>query len=111
MYEDIVHDTIALYEKVDSTVSATQNDRAEFVGCLLRQAGHDFMDFRPSENSDVRGGSDGCINFEDPDNKGIPECLARFDIPQLYDKWKDKVSLADFMVIIAEAAIGRAATD
>jgi len=43
------------------------------VGCLLRQAGHDFMDYRPDDPN--VGGSDGCIHFDDPDNKGIPECV------------------------------------
>ena len=37
---------------------------------MLRLAGHDFMDFRTDEKK--KGGSDGCINFEDPDNKGLP---------------------------------------
>lgn len=109
IYEDIVHDTIMLYEGVDSTVAKNINPRANFVGCLLRQAGHDFMDYRPGNEHE--GGSDGCINFKDEDNKGIPSCVRKFGINEMYKKWADKVSLADFMVIIAEAAIGRAATD
>lgn len=99
------------YESVDATVEDNKNDRAEFVGCLLRQAGHDFMDYRPDEKKWKIGGPDGCMDYDDPDNKGLPECLHRFGIPEVYEKWKWKVSLADFMVIIAEAAIGRSATD
>lgn len=108
-YDDLVHDVIQLYEGVDSTVEANNNPRASFVGCLLRQAGHDFMDYRPGHEHE--GGSDGCMSFDDPDNKGIPSCVRKFGIHDLYGKWSNKVSLADFMVIIAEAAIGRSATD
>lgn len=67
------------------------------------------MDFRPGHQH--KGGSDGCIHFDDPDNKGIPSCVVKFKITDLYGKWKTKVSLADFLVIVAEAAIGRVATD
>jgi len=67
------------------------------------------MDFRSHWNNE--GGSDGCINFTDDDNKGLPECVRRFGIDKLYNKWNTKVSLADFLVIIAEAAIGRVETD
>ena len=67
------------------------------------------MDYRPDDPN--VGGSDGCIHFDDPDNKGIPECVQKFGINKLYQNWNDKVSIADFLVIIAEAAIGRVATD
>ena len=30
------------------------------------------------------GGSDGCINFEDADNTGIPQCLVRFGVAEVY---------------------------
>ena len=44
------------------------------MGCLLRLSGHDFMDFRSNAG---RGGSDGCINFEDEDNKGLIQCVTK----------------------------------
>ena len=81
------------------------------VGCLIRMAGHDFMDFRYESDGTTTGGSDGCINFEDPDNMGLQKCLTKYGIPELYEDWKDKVSLADFIVVIAEAVTGRTATD
>lgn len=56
------------------------------------------------------GGSDGCVNFEDPDNKGLAECLAEFQVADAYETHCDTVSLADFIVIAAEAAMGRTAT-
>jgi hypothetical protein len=100
---DAIHD---IYEKIDANVSANFNPRGSFVGCLLRTAAHDFMDFRVGGG----GGSDGCVNLDDSDNAGIPECLERFEIPGLYKRFSRKVSLADFFVIIAEAAVGRTAT-
>merc|ERR1711920_781354 len=45
-----------------------------FAGCVLRAAGHDFMDFRNGV-----GGSDGCLRFDDPDNKGLINCLSNIE--------------------------------
>ena len=73
---------------------------------MLRTAGHDFMDFRKGAG---RGGSDGCVNFEDPDNAGIAQCLTQFRITEAYDCVKDRVSVADFLVIAAEVAAARIA--
>lgn len=37
MYENLVHDTIEIYENcVDPDATKTKNERASFVGCLLR---------------------------------------------------------------------------
>lgn len=110
-YKKIVLAIDAEYEKLDATVSDNNNPRGAFVGCLLRMAGHDFMDFRYESDGTTTGGSDGCINFEDPDNKGLPECLELYNMPSVYEGFKDDVSLADFFVIAAEAAMGRTATD
>lgn len=57
------------------------------------------------------GGSDGCVNFEDPDNAGLAGCLDRTGINKIYGQWCDKISLADFMVLAAEAVTGRLAVD
>lgn len=73
------------------------------AACWVRFSGHDFMDFRRGGG----GGSDACINFEDPDNKGLPKCVIESGLPRLYQKWCDKISLADFIVIAGEAAMIR----
>lgn len=57
----------------------------------------------------AQGGSDGCVNFEDPDNKGLPSCLVKAGIEKVYEEYCDKASLADFLVIAAEAVTGRLA--
>lgn len=59
---------------VDDTVEEGNNPRSNFAGCLIRMAGHDLMDFDASDLTN-KGGSDGCIDFHDPDNKGLIECL------------------------------------
>lgn len=57
------------------------------------------------------GGSDGCVNFLDADNAGLPTCLAWTGINEIYGKWCDKISMADFMVLAAEAVVGSLAVD
>ena len=76
----------------------------------MRLAGHDFMDFRLHPDGSTTGGSDACLNFEDPDNKGLAECIVEFDLASAYTPMCDKVSLADFVFIAGEAVMGRTAT-
>lgn len=73
------------------------------------------MDFRyvaddQGQFVSASGGSDGCINFNDPDNKGVPQCLTKFKVGDVYQSFKKDVSLADFFVIMGEAIAARAAT-
>jgi hypothetical protein len=66
------------------------------------------MDYRTDKSE---GGSDGCVNFNDPDNKGLKECILKYDYNSVYKKHCSVVSLADFIVIAAEAVMSRTATD
>ena len=88
-------------------------DKAAYAACIVRLAGHDFMDYRKGDaaagTSDT-GGSDGCVNFNDPDNAGLVACLAATDLASVYDNHCDAVSLADFIVIASEAAMSRTST-
>ena len=65
-----------------------------------------WIDFR----SGVGGGSDGCVDFSDGDNAGLDVCLYRGSfgvlIADAYASYCTTVSLADFLVISAEAVIG-----
>lgn len=78
---------------------------------MLRLAGHDFMDFRTYMEEDgtvkTSGGSDGCVNFEDADNTGLPQCLAHFDFKKEFHQTCHRVSLADFFVIAGESVVSR----
>jgi hypothetical protein len=73
-YKLIVAEVVAQYEAVSDTVTDNSNPRAKYAGCLVRTAGHDFMDYR-NTNGVESGGSDGCINFADGDNTGLADCL------------------------------------
>jgi hypothetical protein len=107
VYEDVVEKVLDIYESIDDTVSDNFNPRANFAGCLIRTAGHDFMDFRMDTGL---GGSDGCINFNDADNTGLADCLVDSGLTSVYDEVCGQVSLADFFVIAGEAVMGRTAT-
>ena len=62
-YTQIVDRITTLMQNFDNQ-TCTNNvcHLADFAGCVLRAAGHDFMDFRSSPSS---GGSDGCLRFKD----------------------------------------------
>ena len=84
--------------------------KATMQGCLLRFAGHDLMDFRVNEQE--KGGSDGCIDLTDPGNNGLNfECLQMGNLTGIYEKYCDRISFADYTVILAEFIIGEASED
>lgn len=68
---------IALYDGKSSA------DGKNMAACILRLAGHDFMDFRDN-NGALTGGSDGCVNFNDADNAGLQACLDASGINSVY---------------------------
>lgn len=90
-----------LYDQLPGRCTATDCPQADWTGCVLRVAGHDFMDFTGSV-----GGSDGCLDLHDPDNLGLHQCLyqGEFGVPlhNAYEEHCTEVSLADFLVIAAE---------
>jgi len=116
-YDTIVNEITAIMQEYKTASPCTNNNckLADFAGCALRLAGHDFMDFR-----DGVGGSDGCLNFDDADNKGLINCVrGDFDLngdvdpdsfnKTLHDVYANhcaNVSLADFVVIAGEAVMG-----
>jgi len=73
---------------------------------VLRMAGHDFMDYDPSGKA---GGSDACTDMSHEDNAGLAACLADGEHGQSlmtsYLIYCKDVSLADFLVIAAEAVM------
>jgi len=78
-YQNIVQAIVNEYEKLDSIATGNSNLRAHFAGCVLRLAGHDFMDYRKTS-----GGSDGCINFNDGDNAGLLDCILTSNLDEVY---------------------------
>jgi hypothetical protein len=61
------------------------------------------MDFDASAAAGQTGGSDGCVDFDDIDNNGLKACLA--DLRPIYCTAATVVSVADFLVIAAEAVM------
>jgi len=67
------------------------------------------MDYRNTSGV-VSGGSDGCVNFNDADNKGLAECLSTTGVQSVYNDHCDHLSLADFIVLASEAVTIRTAS-
>jgi hypothetical protein len=92
------------------TQQHASGDPTKYAACLLRLEGHDLMDYRKFGKVES-GGSDGCIDFEDGDNAGLQACINWGGLPTIYKDWCDRVSLADFLVLTAEAVTGSIAVD
>ncbi|CAK9108432.1 Putative ascorbate peroxidase (HvAPX1) [Durusdinium trenchii] len=103
-YDNITAEIQALYNSLPSTCTPTECPQADWAGCVLRMAGHDFMDYK-----DGQGGADGCVDLTDADNLGLAECLFTgefgISIADAYQHFCQSVSLADFLVIAAEAVM------
>jgi len=102
-YDAVVASVADIYNSLPSSCTADVCPQADFAGCVLRAAGHDFMDF-----SSGMGGADGCLDMNDADNAGLAACLHAGDehgvsLATAYSQHCIDVSLADFLVIAAEA--------
>lgn len=103
-YDAIATDIANLWHSLSPVCNATSCEQADWAGCVVRMAGHDFMDFK-----DGTGGADACTDMSDADNAGLAECLSigehGVSINDAYQKYCETVSLADFIVIAAEAVM------
>eukprot|EP00930_Biecheleria_cincta_P080020 TRINITY_DN680_c0_g1_i5.p1 TRINITY_DN680_c0_g1~~TRINITY_DN680_c0_g1_i5.p1 ORF type:complete len:502 (-),score=84.83 TRINITY_DN680_c0_g1_i5:226-1731(-) len=103
-YDAITKAITELWDSLSPVCNATSCQQADWAGCVLRMAGHDFMDFK-----DGQGGADACTDMNDGDNAGLAECLVLGEhgvsINDAYQKYCTTVSLADFLVIAAEAVM------
>ena len=84
-------------ESLPTICTASDCPQADWAGCVLRMAGHDFMDF-----ANGQGGSDACTDMADADNGGLSACLANgehgISLQEVYQNYCTSVSLADFLV-------------
>jgi len=107
LYDTIIHEVDQLIHSLPDRCDHLECPRGEFAACLLRFTGHDFMDF--SGAPEELGGSDGCVDFKDPDNKGLKECLATGEndvrLASIWELHRHEVSFADFIVIAGEGAM------
>jgi len=103
-YDKVAKSVKDLFADISNDCSNDNCPKTEFSACILRMAGHDFMDF-----DGRNGGSDGCVNFDDHDNKGLKPCLFKGENGQslnmAYEKHATSVSLADFIAIAGEAVM------
>jgi len=104
-YDAIMNDFAEKFKGLPQQCEGMDCPVADVCGCILRMAGHDFMDYKEG----VGGGSDACTNMAEADNAGLADCLVEGNegatISEVYGKHCDKVSLADFVVLAAEAAM------
>jgi hypothetical protein len=100
-YEAVASTIMSRWNSLSATVSNNSNQRGSYAGCLVRLAGHDFMDYRVGGTGGAAnvGGSDGCINFADADNTGLSSCITEFNINTDYQNHCTTISLADYIVI------------
>ena len=113
---DELADAVVNYYK-----SLTFTQGADLSGCLVRFVGHDVMDYNPNPqpipdtNLYSWGGSDGCVNFQDPDNTGLKDCIVgdkgEPSIKDIYQSYCTTISFADFMTICAEALIAHTSSE
>lgn len=103
-YDEVSSSVAGLLQALPQQCNADSCPQADWAGCVLRMAGHDFMDFH--ENA---GGADACTDMSDPDNAGLAACLHRGEhgvsLASAYQQHCTEVSLADFLVIAAEAVM------
>ena len=80
------------------------------AACIIRNSGHDFMDFR-NNSGVIIGEADGCVKFYNPDNGWLAQCLSSSNILPLYQTYCQNMSFADFIVLTAEVFIIRTSTN
>ena len=78
LYDQVARAVVAQMQRLPVTCTSSTCPRADFVGCVVRMAGYDLMDYRTGAPSS--GGSDGCIAFSDTENRGLGACLAGDDV-------------------------------
>mmetsp|Transcript_34986 Transcript_34986/g.79061 ORF Transcript_34986/g.79061 Transcript_34986/m.79061 type:complete len:498 (+) Transcript_34986:240-1733(+) len=105
-YDKITDKVTQTLDSLSHTCHEDDCEQADWAGCVLRMAGHDFMDYDPSKR---KGGSDACTDMSHGDNNGLKACLVTGEhgksLENIYEDFCKTVSLADFLVISAEAVM------
>jgi len=109
-YAEITYKVLEMYDIISQN-STDLVASARFSGCIIRAAGHDLMDYTVNYYGQEVGGSDGCMNFNDPDNDGLINCLIYNRFVEIYAQVCHLVSLADFFVVASEATMIRGHSD
>jgi hypothetical protein len=131
-YDEVVKAISDSYVKMVQDCNFTHCTQSKWAGCVVNLAAHDFMDFRSDQfvgdgQYVTSGGSDGCVSLTDAGNEGLIDCfngttvleqgiaenssdiVEVTELPglvQIYNEgFCSHISLADFVVIAAEAVI------
>eukprot|EP00927_Polykrikos_kofoidii_P054262 TRINITY_DN48701_c0_g1_i1.p1 TRINITY_DN48701_c0_g1~~TRINITY_DN48701_c0_g1_i1.p1 ORF type:complete len:799 (+),score=94.09 TRINITY_DN48701_c0_g1_i1:88-2484(+) len=104
-YDEVAESVADMLRTLPSCCNTTYCPQADFAGCVLRMAGHDFMDFK-----DGKGGSDGCVEMDHAENRGLADCVTDLEhrgasLLKAYEQHCTDISLADFIVIAAESVM------
>lgn len=103
-YQQIANAIVSTWSALSTKCDESECQQADWASCVVRMAGHDFMDYQEGS-----GGSDGCTSLEADDNKGLASCLydgkMSMSLNQAYQPFCQTVSLADFLVIAGEALL------
>ncbi|KAK3278063.1 hypothetical protein CYMTET_13974 [Cymbomonas tetramitiformis] len=96
--EDIKADIRALIPNADGPyleygqeITPAQRARGDFIGGVVRLGWHDGSTY---SQEDSNGGMDGCLNFDDPANKGLRGIWQ--ELRPVYRNYEDVCSRADF---------------
>jgi hypothetical protein len=88
-----------------------EDELIHFFGGIVRLVAHDFMDY--DRHSDDPQGSNGCIDWDHADNKGLwgtiwcDEC----ELTKVYEEKYSHLSKADFWIVSANAVIRQLSVD
>ena len=105
MYNSIEEDIATLTSSIED-----DEDRAHFLGGIVRLAAHDFMDYNPSLSP--RMGPDGCFDPDHPNNAGLDTVWCEdCDLTLLHGHKYSHISRADFWVASANAVIHLTSVD
>jgi hypothetical protein len=103
-YDEVVEALRGIYNSINQTCEPNSCPQSAWSGCIVRFAAHDFLDFREGT-----GGSDACLALNDILSSGLNDCWAGTEqvlgLVQVYEDFCTRMSLADFIVIAAEAVM------
>eukprot|EP00581_Thalassiosira_minuscula_P017134 CAMPEP_0183721494 /NCGR_PEP_ID=MMETSP0737-20130205/13753_1 /TAXON_ID=385413 /ORGANISM="Thalassiosira miniscula, Strain CCMP1093" /LENGTH=461 /DNA_ID=CAMNT_0025951507 /DNA_START=66 /DNA_END=1451 /DNA_ORIENTATION=- len=101
----------SLYDAIDDDIANIKNgirndeDRAHWLGGIVRLAAHDFMDFDRRDGRNPMG-ADGCYDERSDNNAGLETIwCGTCPLKQLYDRKYSGISRADFWIAASNAVI------
>lgn len=99
-------------EKIAAGIT-DEDELVHFFGGVVRMAAHDFMDY--DRHSDEPMGSDGCIEWNHIDNKGMWGSIwcddGSCELTNVYEERFSHISKADYWIACANAVVRQRSVD